>query len=81
VASVVGAMQLKIKNLAGKTLTIDVEPTDTIENIKKRVEEKEGIPPSQQRLIFAGRAMADARTVQDYGLKAGNTLHLVLSLR
>ena len=77
----VSEMQIKIKNLAGKTLTLDIESGDTIENVKKRVEEKEGIPPSQQRLIFCGRAMADAKTVSDYNLQAGNTLHLVLALR
>lgn len=74
-------MQIKVKNLAGRATTIDVEPTDTIEKIKERVEEKEGIPPLQQRLIFGGRAMADAKTASDYNIKAGDTLHLVLALR
>jgi ubiquitin-like protein Nedd8 len=49
--------------------------------VKERVEEKEGIPPPQQRLIFSGRAMADDKTAADYGIKAGATLHLVLALR
>jgi ubiquitin-like protein Nedd8 len=74
-------MLIKVKNLAGRAITVDIEPTDTIERIKERVEEKEGIPPAQQRLIFGGRAMADAKTASDYKLAAGNTLHLVLALR
>jgi len=74
-------MQIKVKNLAGRVLEIDIDPTDTIEKIKERVEEKEGIPPQQQRLIFGGKAMSDEKTVADYNIAAGNTLHLVLALR
>jgi len=74
-------MQIKIKNLGGKIVDIDIEPTDTIERIKERVEEKEGIPPPQQRLIFGGKAMADDKTAAEYGISAGNTLHLILALR
>jgi len=74
-------MQIKVKNLAGRVVDIDIEPTDTIERIKERVEQKEGIPPPQQRLIFGGKAMADEKTAADYNITAGNTLHLVLALR
>jgi len=74
-------MQIKVKNLAGRVIDIDIEPTDTIEKIKERVEQKEGIPPPQQRLIFGGKAMADEKTAADYNINAGNTLHLVLALR
>ena len=74
-------MQIKVKNLSGKVIEIDIEPTDTIERIKERVEEKEGIPPPQQRLIFGGKALADEKTAASYNINAGNTLHLVLALR
>eukprot|EP00028_Trichosphaerium_sp_Am-I-7-wt_P014205 CAMPEP_0168508994 /NCGR_PEP_ID=MMETSP0405-20121227/476_1 /TAXON_ID=498012 /ORGANISM="Trichosphaerium sp, Strain Am-I-7 wt" /LENGTH=77 /DNA_ID=CAMNT_0008526297 /DNA_START=47 /DNA_END=280 /DNA_ORIENTATION=+ len=74
-------MQIKVKTLTGKIIEIDIEADDSIQRVKERVEEKEGIPPPQQRLIFAGRAMADEKNVSDYKIKAGSTLHLVLSLR
>lgn len=74
-------MQIKVKTLTGKLIEIDIEPTDTIMRIKERVEEKEGIPPPQQRLIFGGRALADENTAESYNIKAGSSLHLVLSLR
>ena len=74
-------MQIKVKTLGGCVITLDVEPKDTVQKIKERVEEKEGIPPAQQRLIFGGRAMNDSKTAADYNIDAGNTIHLVLSLR
>ena len=80
-APVPPAMLIKVKNLAGREIEIDIEPTDTIERIKERVEEKEGIPPPQQRLIFGGRALSDEKTAADYNITAGMTLHLVLALR
>lgn len=57
-------------------IELDIEPTDTIEQIKQRVEEREGIPPSQQRLIFGGKQMHDQKTAKDYGVEAGNILHV-----
>eukprot|EP00002_Diphylleia_rotans_P002239 TRINITY_DN11412_c0_g1_i5.p1 TRINITY_DN11412_c0_g1~~TRINITY_DN11412_c0_g1_i5.p1 ORF type:complete len:102 (+),score=16.49 TRINITY_DN11412_c0_g1_i5:232-537(+) len=69
------------QTITGKEVEIDIEPTDKIERVKERVEEKEGIPPPQQRLIFGGRALADDKTVKDYNIEGGSVIHLVLALR
>ncbi|KDR21761.1 NEDD8 [Zootermopsis nevadensis] len=74
-------MLIKVKTLTGKEIEIDIEPTDKVERIKERVEEKEGIPPQQQRLIFSGKQMNDEKTAQDYKVQGGSVLHLVLALR
>jgi len=76
-----GGMLVKVKTLTGKEIEIDIEPTDKIERIKERVEEKEGIPPPQQRLIFGGKQMADDKTAKDFNIEGGSVLHLVLALR
>ncbi|KAH9671501.1 ubiquitin-NEDD8-like protein RUB1 [Citrus sinensis] len=76
-----GGTMIKVKTLTGKEIEIDIEPTDTIERIKERVEEKEGIPPVQQRLIYAGKQLADDKTARDYNIEGGSVLHLVLALR
>jgi ubiquitin C len=76
-----GGMELFVKTMTGKTVSIEAEEGETIEEIKAKITEKEGIPAEQQRLIFGGQQLEDAKTLEDYGVDEDDTFHLVLRLR
>lgn len=75
------SLQVFLKTLTGKTITLEISPSDLVQDVKAQIEKREGVPAEEQRLVFAAKHLEDGHLVSEYDIKKDSTLHLVLNLR